>query len=151
MKPFTLRDFVTESNRIEGIHRAPSTAEIDAHFTFLNKRRIYVSDLEEFVKAVQPGAALRIERGMNVTVGSHVPPLGGVAVGLALEELLDKIDDGSSLYDVHQAYEKLHPFTDGNGRSGRVLWLWMAGGIEKAPLGFLHHWYYQSLSAWRQK
>ena len=49
-------------------------------------------------------------------------------------------------YTLHHEYETLHPFTDGNGRSGRVLWLWMLGGIKNTPLGFLHHWYYQSLS-----
>lgn len=30
-----------------------------------------------------------------------------------------------------------------HGRSGRMLWMWM---MREAPLGFLHTWYYQSLS-----
>lgn len=47
--------------------------------------------------------------------------------------------------DNMEAYETLHPFTDGNGRSGRALWLWAMGGIHRAPLGFLHHFYYQAL------
>lgn len=149
MTAFTLRDFVRESNRIEGIHRDPTPAEIDAHSVFLSKPRIRVEDMEHFVDTIQPGAKLRLKRGMNVTVGMHMPPPGGAGIGFALEELLNSIDEGSSAFLVHQAYEKLHPFMDGNGRSGRVLWLWMAGSIKKAPLGFLHHWYYQSLSNWR--
>ena len=42
---------------------------------------------------------------------------------------------------------------DGNGRSGRVLWLYNMGGIERVPLGFLHTFYYQALDAsrWRPK
>lgn len=27
----------------------------------------------------------------------------------------------------------------------RALWLWVMGGIENAPLGFLHTFYYQTL------
>ena len=66
----------------------------------------------------------------------------------ALGEILaDAVDECSSAYVLHCRYESLHPFTDGNGRSGRALWLWMMGGIEEAPLGFLHTWYYQSLEA----
>jgi hypothetical protein len=37
------------------------------------------------------------------------------------------------------------PTTDGNGRSGRALWLWCMRG--RAPLGFLHQFYYQTLGA----
>ena len=36
-----------------------------------------------------------------------------------------------------------HPFTDGNGRSGRALWLWQMN--NHAPFGFLHTFYYQTL------
>ena len=48
--------------------------------------------------------------------------------------------------ETHVRYELLHPFLDGNGRSGRALWLWLMG---QAPLGFLHTFYYQTLSAAR--
>ena len=53
--------------------------------------------------------------------------------------------EDASPFAVHVAYENLHPFMNGNGRSGRALWLWHMGGIEKVPLGFLRTWYYQSL------
>lgn len=48
-------------------------------------------------------------------------------------------------YRCHVVYETLHPFTDGNGRSGRAVWLRQMGWIVRAPLGFLHHFYYQTL------
>lgn len=134
--------FIRESNWIEGIKRDPLPAEIDAHTQLLGLDQIEISDLVEFVSVVQPGAVLRDRPGLNVRVGNHYPPLGAPEIRTSLEAVLVEAHDGDA-YWVHHAYETLHPFTDGNGRSGRAVWLWMMGG--RAPLGFLHHWYYQSL------
>jgi hypothetical protein len=146
---FSLVDFIRESNRIEGIIREPLPAEIAAHEAFLGPDEPTVGRLEELVAAIQPGAQLRRERGMNVCVGNHYPPPGGPFIESALRQILHPETLRWRPYAIHQRYEALHPFSDGNGRSGRALWLWMMGGIEAAPLGFLHHWYYQSLEATR--
>ncbi len=56
-----------------------------------------------------------------------------------------------SPFEAHVAYEKSHPFMDGNGRSGRAIWAWMMQreGLDPYSLQFLHRWYYQSLNAAR--
>lgn len=147
----SLYQFVRESNKIEGINRRPSTAEIKAIRHFLFQPAITISTLVDLVNAFQPGAVLRFLHGFDVRVGSYTPPPGGPEIQKALNHLLDQINSREvTAYEGHVAYENLHPFTDGSGRSGRVLWLWQMGGIERVPLGFLHTYYYQSLSAQRK-
>ena len=139
-----LADFVRESNQIEGIVREPYEGEIDAHRDFLALTEITVADIQRFVGAVA-ATPLRSEPGMNVRVGNHIAPPGGAEIVERLTQIIQDANDGVSAYLVHCDYEKLHPFMDGNGRSGRALWLWQMGG--EAPLGFLHTWYYASLDA----
>lgn len=143
---FDIRDFVRESNRIEGIDREPTEDEISAHIDLLGRQKITIADLECFVSVVQPHAVLRRLPTQNVRVGNHIAPVGGSHIETRLSELLARAEKREdSAYQIHCEYETLHPFTDGNGRSGRVLWLWMMDGW--APLGFLHKFYYQTLDA----
>lgn len=145
---WTLEDFVRESNRIEGILRDPFEDEIGAHERFLARGAISLKGLEDFVAVVQPGAVLRREVGLNVRVGNHIAMPGGPKVEALLLDILARLrKDDRDAYPTHLAYEDLHPFTDGNGRSGRALWLWQMGG--EAPIGFLHRFYYQTLDAQR--
>lgn len=86
------------------------------------------------------------KKGFNVCVGAYVLIFGGLEIRVWLIDIIREAynyhGSGEMAYHLHHSYETLHPFTDGNGRSGRMLWLWM---MQEAPLGFLHTWYYQSL------
>jgi hypothetical protein len=156
-----LPEFVRESNKIEGILREPTEEEIIAHITFVGLEKPTVYDMINFVKVVQPDARLRDNMSVpGVRVGNHIAPLSGPEVREQLEFILKQAYDNDFaqlsgtapvdkdwVWKLHCDYETLHPFTDGNGRSGRALWLWCMGGL--APLGFLHQFYYQTLSAYR--
>lgn len=148
-----VRAFVAESNRIEGITRPPRKSEIEAHLAFLALPEIRQADLEAFVAVVAPGKPIRDRIGMNVTVGNHRPPGGGRNILQDLYTILTRANRGINPHTVHRDYETLHPFMDGNGRSGRVLWLWQMLRHRADPYvlrrGFLHTFYYQTLSAAR--
>jgi hypothetical protein len=144
-----LTSFVIESNSIEGITRTRADA-VEAHQRFLAQDRITVADLEALVDVLQPGARLRCEVGMDVRVGNYVAPAGGPEIEHALQDILMYVNTTDARpYPIHQRYERLHPFIEGNGRSGRALWLWQmienGHGARALKLGFLHSWYYQSL------
>lgn len=144
-----LEQFIRESFRIEGIHRQPSSAEMEAHEQLLALPVVTVSDLQQFVSVIQPGAVLRDRLGLDVRVGDYVAPSGGPEVRADLVDMLQLIQMAQSdswPHKCHKAYERLHPFTDGNGRSGRALWLWQhCKRGTYMGLGFLHQWYYESL------
>jgi len=154
-----MQKFVEESNRIEGISRSALTCEIDALTKFLNLPKITVEDVVEFVLVNQPGAKLRNQAGLNVYIaGSDATlPKGGPQIERRLKILLKGISNikergpkvNYTVFESHRDYESLHPFTDCNGRSGRAIWAWMMCKYDVSPgieLGFLHSWYYQSLS-----
>jgi hypothetical protein len=149
--PYTLRDFAEESNRIEGISGlGRDLAHTEALRSLLVLARIDVSDLEAFVRRVEPDAFLRTKDEHRVVVGGHVAPSASVAQR-ELKVLLDRINDGRvSPVWAHIEYERIHPFIDGNGRSGRALWLWQMQGlgwdVDLMPRLFLQQFYYQTLS-----
>ena len=145
---FSFEDMIRESNRIENIERDPTSEEMSEFLRFLNLERLNVSELKYFVSIYQPGAVLRDKPGLNVRVGTHYPPSGGPQIEEKLASLLDAVNRTTVYsWEAHTLFEWLHPFTDGNGRSGRMIWYWFQHRIASHMMtyGFLRGYYYQTL------
>jgi Fic/DOC family len=148
-QPPELVRFQSESNHIEGINIVRSS-EVEALQAFLATESLWIGDLVAYVKVIQPDARLRATPDIpGVRVGNYVAPPSGEKLMMDLNMLLDRVNAGMiSAYHAHVEYETLHIFEDGDGRSGRALWLWQM--IKQRnfnfELTFLHAFYYQSLA-----
>ncbi len=146
MNPQGIMKFVRESNLIEGIDRAPTDEELAAHETLLRLPSISAAALGDFQCIVAPGKPLRERPGMNVRVGNYIAPDGGPNIVKRLQKIC-RDAHGGPIWKTHVQFERLHPYMDGNGRTGRALWLWMMnrGGHSPFGLTFLHRFYYKTL------
>lgn len=139
-----LMEFAKESNRIEGVTDADDNERMFKKLeAFLKLEKLTLDNVCDF----NEWGILREMESMNVSVGGRLCLPGGKSVTRHLELIINTLDKRSA-YSNHFDFERLHPFTDGNGRTGRAIWLWQMVRQHDYDLsiGFLHKFYYQVLS-----
>lgn len=128
-----MREHIRESNLIEGIDSVEedkrslrtwnwALGNIDLMFTTGGvleiHRRITLKQL--------PKHQCGKWRTIQVYVGNHTPPAPTFIVS-QISQYLEKVRYASSVLDpkvMHVEFETIHPFVDGNGRTGRML-MWL--------------------------
>jgi len=121
------------------------------------KKRIHHEDIFELHRImageVMDQGMAGCYRTIAVRVGRHVPPAAADVSGLMFE-LLDWWNKESvglspvlSSAILHYRFEDIHPFADGNGRTGRALALW-----ELYRRGFdSHHIFSVDEDSWKKR
>ena len=132
---------IHESNLIEGINsdRADkdcmlaweelSKAKEITHSTLM-KLHLMITSHQNELSADEKGNYRRIQ----VYVGNHTPPAAHMVPALMMQYL--KEFEAMDPIEAHVRFETIHPFVDGNGRTGRMLLWWHELKLGKEPTLF---------------
>ncbi len=123
----TIEEFLTESNKIEEVNSFKADLESMMAWTYLiTQNELSYQTIIETHRILMEGLRPDIAgclRNINVRVGLwHAPNPGQVR--RMLIQWIDKPKTEKEIKKAHIAFEKIHPFEDGNGRVGRILMNW---------------------------
>jgi hypothetical protein len=94
-------------------------------------------DVLELGRRVEPVKNCNGVRDCGVRVGASVKPPHPIVPRL-LNELLEDVGQESP-EEWFRRYEEVHPFRDGNGRTGQILYNWLRGTLD-APVWAPDYW-----------
>lgn len=95
-------------------------------------RDMSLTDIKLWGKLVEPGKNTGSFRNCGVTVGEHVPP-----GPQELDRLMKRWHENIYVMTPEEAYkefELIHPFLDGNGRVGKIIYNYLKGTMDNPVL-----------------
>lgn len=92
------------------------------------------------MNAIKPDAGNYRYHGVRI-MGTDVPTANYLKIPELMKELIKDINKPENIFnkisDIHSRFEKIHPFSDGNGRIGRLLMHAMSLSENLAPVVIL--------------
>lgn len=121
-------EFLRESNAIENVHEQSALADAERAWEYLANQDELTHQVVKHVHELllqnrQPDIAGEY-RNVHVRIGSDIPPHPSHVSDLMDDLLCRAPGTGVEAISWHVDFEKIHPFADGNGRVGRLLYLW---------------------------
>lgn len=139
-------EFLRESNAIEGVYGEASLKQAKVAWKYLmEQKQLSPSVILKTHKLLMLHQPLRPDekgyfRHVPVWVGNHeVSP--HTQIRRMIEDWCFKSLQTTPPIDtkaLHVEYERIHPFVDGNGRTGRMFMNWQRLKITQEPLLIIH-------------
>jgi Fic family protein len=129
----TIENFLQQSNMIEGVYDKDSLDDAMAAWGYLSKQiKMKPEVVKRTHEILMQGQVLKAQhrgeyRDCPVFVGGR-EALPHTLIKDLVMEWCDRMNEFEREHDedeLHVLYESIHPFIDGNGRTGRMFYNWL--------------------------